>query len=293
MTFTAIHFVNGDAFFFGVAIIVLACAAKIILAHPAYQLLQRIGIAIGTILIGLSATPLPMWLYAIWAVFVLVVLLDRKSKPDDSPWRRYGAPILLLVFSLIAGLVEFPHHIKPNISIDHANKIIVVGDSISAGIGNESDLWPTILQNKFGIEVVNLSEPGAKVTDAAKTVSRLENEEKEDNILILEIGGNDILGKTEIDTFEMSLDRTFSHASDCSDTVIVLELPLPPFCNGYGTIQRKLASKYKAHMIPKRYFSGIIGRRDATVDGLHLSPIGHQLFADMMLEMLGVPKESR
>jgi acyl-CoA thioesterase-1 len=293
ITHVAIHFVNGNAFFVGIAVLVVSCIARISFTKPACHFLQRIGTATGAIIIGLSSTPLPIWFYFVWGVPVLLVLFDWKNKPGDPPWRKHGASILLIVVSLIAALVELPFHIKPNVPIDQAKQIIIIGDSISAGIGNENDLWPAILQRELNIEVANLSEPGSKVADAAEKAARLDKDKAGNSAIILEIGGNDILGKTEIGKFEMYLDRIFSQASDCSDMVIVLELPLPPFCNRYGEIQRKLARKYRARLIPKRHFAGIIGRRDATVDGLHLSPTGHRMFAEMMLETFGVSKGSR
>jgi acyl-CoA thioesterase-1 len=293
ITRIAIHFVNGDAFFFGIAVIVAACVAKLVFTGSGFQVLQRIGVATGAVIIALSSTPLPMWLSVIWAVPVLVVLFDWKNTPDAAPWRKHGASVLLIIVSLMAALVELPHHLTPNISIDDAKKIIVIGDSISAGIGNESDLWPAILQKELGIEVANLSEPGAKVADASKKLASLEKNAEENSIIILEIGGNDILGKTETNSFEMYLDRILDQASTCSEKIIVLELPLPPLCNRYGRIQRRLSEKYNARLIPKRCFAGIIGRRDATVDGLHLSPIGHRMFAEMMLEVFSVSNGRR
>jgi lysophospholipase L1-like esterase len=293
ITRVAIHFVNGNAFFFGIAAIIAACIAGISFTRPAYHFLHRVGLATGAIIIVMSSTPSPMWLYFVWGVPVLVVLFDWRNQSEARQWVKHAPSILLIVVSLIAAFVELPHHIKPDVSIDQAKKIILIGDSISAGVGNENDLWPAILQRELDIQVVNLSEPGFKVADAAEKAARLEKGNADYSAIILEIGGNDILGKTEIGAFEMYLDRIFSKASDCSDTIIVFELPLPPFCNRYGKIQRKLAEKYKAQLIPKRYFAGIIGRRDATVDGLHLSPIGHQMFAEMMLEMLVVSDGSR
>jgi len=62
----------------------------------------------------------------------------------------------------------------------------------------------------------------------------------------------------------------------------MLELPLPPLFNRFGEIQRRLARRYDVLLVPKRYFAGVLIGEQATLDGLHLSPAGHQKMADMI-----------
>ncbi len=288
ITHVAIHFVNGNVFFLGVGILISASAASIFLGNSSWSFLSRIGVSMGIILIGLSSTPLPIWFYCIWGIPALGMLFDWRAKLEDPLRCKHWIPITLIVLSVIAALVELPYHIKPAVSIDRAKKVFVIGDSISAGIGNENELWPAILQRQIGTEVVNLSEPGLKVADAVEMARKLGEMEPGSTMVILEIGGNDILGKTDAEAFKIHLDRILSIVSTRSDTLIVLELPLPPFCNKYGRIQRELAKKYKARLIPKRFFARIITRGEATVDGLHLSPTGHRMFAGMMGEIFAL-----
>ena len=60
----------------------------------------------------------------------------------------------------------------------------------------------------------------------------------------------------------------------------MFELPLPPFCNEYGRVQRSVAAKYNARLVPKRIFLSVIAGRDSTLDTIHLSQAGHQFMAD-------------
>jgi lysophospholipase L1-like esterase len=64
--------------------------------------------------------------------------------------------------------------------------------------------------------------------------------------------------------------------------VVMFELPLPPFRNEYGRVQRKLASKYGVVLIPKRVFVGVLTEEGATMDGVHLSPQGHERMAEIV-----------
>jgi len=77
------------------------------------------------------------------------------------------------------------------------------------------------------------------------------------------------------------------HVSGWTTTVVLLELPLPPLHNRYGRAQRTLAHKHDALLIPKRRFGRILAHPGATLDGLHLTQTGHELFAKMIWEILG------
>jgi acyl-CoA thioesterase-1 len=63
---------------------------------------------------------------------------------------------------------------------------------------------------------------------------------------------------------------------------VMLELPLPPFFNAYGRVQRELAAKHHVPMISKREFAGVVFSPGATLDTVHLSEPGHALMAEMI-----------
>jgi lysophospholipase L1-like esterase len=66
----------------------------------------------------------------------------------------------------------------------------------------------------------------------------------------------------------------------------MFELPLLPHKIAYGQIQRRLAAKYGVWLIPKRYFTDVIGGANATSDGLHLSEIGSRRMAALVAQAL-------
>jgi lysophospholipase L1-like esterase len=69
----------------------------------------------------------------------------------------------------------------------------------------------------------------------------------------------------------------------------MLELPLIPLSNRFGEIQRRLARRHSVVLVPKRFFSSVLIGEQATLDGLHLSPAGHQKMADMIWELFTAP----
>ena len=99
-------------------------------------------------------------------------------------------------------------------------------------------------------------------------------------------GGNDLLDKARPEEFESSLRMLLGLTRRPGRTLAMFELPLPPFHNQYGTIQRATAEEYGVILIPKRLLAGVIGSRGATQDGLHLSEEGHRRLAKIVSGLL-------
>jgi acyl-CoA thioesterase-1 len=118
---------------------------------------------------------------------------------------------------------------------------------------------------------------GADVTSALRQADRLP---AEGGLVILEIGGNDLLGSTSAAAFGEALGRLLDRVSIPGRTVLMFELPLPPFCNEYGRLQREQAARHGVLLIPKRALASVITGDDATLDALHLTKSGHQKLAD-------------
>jgi acyl-CoA thioesterase-1 len=100
------------------------------------------------------------------------------------------------------------------------------------------------------------------------------------SIVIAEIGGNDLLGSTTPEAFERDLDALLARMGSDGRTVLLLELPLPPGYNRFGQIQRGLAARHGALLVPKRVLMGVLASGGATLDSIHLSQAGHARMAE-------------
>jgi acyl-CoA thioesterase-1 len=103
-----------------------------------------------------------------------------------------------------------------------------------------------------------------------------------DSLVLAEIGGNDVLGETTPEAFERGLDALLSDLRSGGRTVVMLELPLPPFYNSYGAAQRRMARRHAVVLVPKRVLLGVMTSGGATLDTVHLSRSGHVLMAEAM-----------
>lgn len=280
----AVQLANGNAFFFGSALVVLIAALSIFRKLTA---LSRVAYLLGGGFVAVSSTPLPHLFYTIWA-FVFVGLAYANSF-SSGRFRRATALVLILL-TMIATAMEVPNLFEPGIVIDPRDTIYVIGDSITAGVSDrEHDkTWPTLLQNERGLRVVDLSKAGATLSSALKGQQHgIPRNQRDHSAVILEIGGNDLLGEVDAAHFRGDLNKLLMEVCPKAHSVVMFELPLFPFHNDHGMAQRSLAKEYHVSLIRKRSFANLIGTRDATLDGLHLSSSGQILMAELASKTIG------
>jgi len=138
----------------------------------------------------------------------------------------------------------------PVITGKPSDHLVVIGDSISSGIDSHAPSWTLVFQQTTGIAVRNLARAGAESRDGLMMAERLT---PEDHVVLIEIGGNDLLEGVPSGEFEKALDALLSTFSALGRTVVMFELPLLPHKIEYGRIQRRLATKYGVWLIPKRF----------------------------------------
>ena len=160
----------------------------------------------------------------------------------------------------------------------------MLGDSLSAGIGSTVRCWPRVLGETTSLRVVNLAQPGARVEDAIRQAQGIVGSNA---VVIVEIGGNDLLAFGEdAEKFAVQLDRLVALLRANRHQVLLMELPLFSFQNRYGRAQRAIAAQYHVALLPKRYLTQVLGIRQGTIDGLHLSQAGHGALAHIMADVM-------
>jgi lysophospholipase L1-like esterase len=173
---------------------------------------------------------------------------------------------------------------KPRIPGGASDHFVVIGDSISSGIDSRVQPWPRVFQQTCGVEVRNLARPGAQVNEGLLMARELT---QSDHVILIEIGGNDLLMGGSSDEYSKGLDALLAKVTDDPNRIVLMfELPLLPNKIAYGQIQRRLSAKYRVTLIPKRYLAQIIGDANATTDGLHLSAYGAGQMAALIAEVL-------
>lgn len=273
------HIVSGQAFFTGVALLILAAVSST-RSRPIFSRITVLSFLIGIIAVVISSTAISYWCYAI-AVAVTLVWISSRFKPD---WRRRAAYSVIAMW-LIAALIEFPYHITPSLDPARTRTVTVIGDSVTAGVGGDesSETWPNLLARQHQLQVQDISHMGETASSALK---RAKSQSIESSVVVIEIGGNDVLGSTTSTQFALDLEALLDHLEAPDRQVIMFELPLPPFCNAFGRAQRTVAPKHNVILIPKRVFLSVIAGSDSTLDSIHLSQSGHQFMADSVWRLV-------
>lgn len=281
-----IYFVgSGDAFFVGAGAILLGVGISSVAARRIALVVRNLAVLVGVVLVAVSAVPLPWWLYAVLTLATGAWILLEWLKARVNPKANVAARLATLAIWLLAIAIELPYHFTPSLPVLENPVLFVIGDSVSAGMREaEEGTWPKRLAQEHHVDVRDFSKMGATVASARKQAERIG---AETGLVLLEIGGNDLLGTTTPEQFEERLGALLADVCRRDRTVVMIELPLPPFCNRIGMSQRRLAAKHDVYLIPRRVFIGVLTTAGATVDGIHLSPAGHALLAETMWNMIG------
>jgi acyl-CoA thioesterase I len=275
------HIVSGDALYSGSLLIVISVLAGFV-TKRFLRVVTSLAAIIGFILVILSATPLPFWLYIVWSASVGLWLLVREMP------RKPSLRVSLITAATFAGITVTASYLNaayvctPRIPLKKGGRVYVVGDSLSAHY-TRTQPWPDRLATDHGVDVVNLAQPGANLQSALTQVSHISST---NCLVILLIGGNDILGATTDGQFETDFKRLLAEVQHRSRAVVMFELPLPPFKNRLGAVQRTLSRQIGVTLIPKRRLAYVIGSAESTADGLHLSDFGHEQMATQLWHLM-------
>ena len=273
----ALQFANGHAFFVGLALCVAACAVRLCLKNPGrWAALPDVAGLVGVAFVLLSGTPCSLWFCGPWLVACVAAFILANAARDSLKRWRFAVFGVLCLLSVCLCASEIPYHLRPEIPVQTAGTLYVIGDSLSIGADAQDLNWPELLGAHLGLPVHNFSFGGAKVRTALHNAKRVDSANA---LILLEIGGNDILADTEPGDFESGLRTICDAVCEPNRVVVMFALPTPPLYNAYGAIQRRLARAYGITLIPKRYMTRVFSAPGATIDGLHFTHSGHKLMA--------------
>jgi acyl-CoA thioesterase-1 len=268
----ALYLASGDSLYPGAVLLLLAAACTSGRAGV-LRFLHNLVTWLGLAMVVMASPPISGWVAAIFLVAFLVWLntTNRIQNGSGWTWVRVAATCVLLTWLLAVPVSEFVRRRMPRVTGQRTDHLVVIGDSISSGIDAHTPAWPAFFRLQTGIPVRNLSHPGAGIVEARGTTHQVE---PQDTLILIEIGGNDLLSGMPSAEFGRGLDSLLSSLAAPGRTLVMFELPLLPDKIGFGQMQRRLSSKYGVFLIPKHFLTQVLSGADATSDGLHLSESG-------------------
>lgn len=276
MRWVVFLFGSGWMLFPGVALVL---GGLLPVPHVRLRRALFLGVWVGLVLIAFSATP---WLGIVYTLLAGVTLSWLLTEARWPAGRRILRGIVLVAWVLCTA-VEVRHHLPVRVPVPIASGITIFGDSITAGTGEgEVITWPKLLEQRHGLRIDDRSQMGATVATA---IRNFEADPVSEGLVLIEIGGNDLLSGTSPEQFERDLTRLLGKFQ--LQPLVMFELPLPPGYNRFGQIQRRLANRHGVHLIPKWQFLRVLTTANATEDGLHLTQPGQEKMAELVWSVIG------
>ena len=178
----------------------------------------------------------------------------------------------------------------PNIN-SPGRTIVCLGDSITAGVGSgPGEAYPELLAVRLGTEVVNAGVSGET---AAEGLARVDQVLAEDPwLVIVELGGNDILRQVPPEQTEQALRAILDRLVAARVVPVLVELDAP-FGGRYLEIYERLGDEYHVPVVEDA-ISRILGDRSLKSDTVHPNAEGQKVLAEAIAdEIAPILKERR
>lgn len=281
------HLVSGHAWFTAGGVILLLFVLElggIFRRRPAMLPVARVLLllAIGVAALSGTAVPLPILVPLVLALGAVVATSFREQMTRTGA----AATALALLLVLVAAANEARWHRMPP-TVGGVSSIIVLGDSLSSGGFGEAAPWPRLVEQMTSVPVVSLASPGETTASAVRGQLPLLAGASPVSLVIVELGGNDLLGEATLEEFATSLDAILSSSAAAGERVVMFELPIPAGRWAWGSTQRRLARRHGALMIPKRVLARLVSTRQMVSDGLHPTDAGHRFLAAGVAQLVG------
>jgi acyl-CoA thioesterase-1 len=176
-------------------------------------------------------------------------------------------------------------------------KILVLGDSLSAGLGVDyQQSWPLLLQKRLSRGAYNYSVINAGISGDTTSggVSRLPKLIKfyQPEILILELGGNDGLRGTSLKAIEKNLRHMINLAQRSNITVLLIGVHYGiVYTAGFEKVFSVLAKEYSLKLI-QGALKAMVKEGLMQPDGIHPNIKGHREIEKMIWEHLSAHLKS-
>jgi len=168
-------------------------------------------------------------------------------------------------------------------------RIVVLGDSLTAGLGlAKDDAYPALLQQRLNEEELNYDVVNAGVSGdtSAGGLSRLDWALDGDvHVLVVALGGNDGLRGLAPDELKRNLAQIIERAQARGITVVLAGMEAPPnFGRDYSTrfhnVYSALARQYHVALVPF-LLNGVAGSETLNQrDGIHPTRQGARIVAN-------------
>jgi acyl-CoA thioesterase-1 len=181
-------------------------------------------------------------------------------------------------------------------SVSRKPKIIAFGDSLTAGFGlSEKESYPYLLQEKlraggFDYEVVNAGISGDTSSGGLERIDWSLDQENV-QVLILELGGNDLLRGLPVEKMKANLSTIIKKAKARNVKVLLCGMLAPPtmgarYQREFVAVFPDLAAEHKVEFLPFILENVAADPKLNQPDGIHPNAEGARIMTDNVYKAL-------
>ncbi len=185
--------------------------------------------------------------------------------------------------------------VTPNIKTN-SPKIVALGDSLTAGFGlTENESYPYLLQQRlkadgYDYEVVNAGVSGDTSLGGLERADWVLGQENVE-ILILELGANDLLRGMPVDRMKENLSKIIQKAKAKNIKVLLCGMLAPPtmgaeYQRQYMNAFPDLATEHRVAFVPFLLEGVALKRELNQADGIHPNAAGTKIMTENIYKAL-------
>ena len=197
------------------------------------------------------------------------------------------ARILLLALVLLLGACGKPKEA----ALPSGTRVLALGDSLTAPHGvTPEQAWPTLLAAKTGWAVVNAGVSGDTSAGALQRLPGL-IEEHNPQLVLVTLGGNDMLRRLPQGQTTANLGRMLALAKTHGAKAVLLATPKPSLAGAAfnnlsaAEFYREVAKESQVPLIEDA-MAEVLSKTELKGDQLHPNAAGHALLAEKIFEGL-------
>jgi lysophospholipase L1-like esterase len=192
--------------------------------------------------------------------------------------------IILLLLILAGGGWWWTHRAAPLVNAPPpAGPIVAFGDSLTSGVGAAPGRnYVDLLRKRFGRPVINSGVPGNTVAAAAARLRRDVLDHRPGLVIVL-LGGNDMLRRNDIDEAFAELERLVRQIQGSGALVVLVGLQGLSPIGGVAGRYKDLARRTGCVFVPN-ILDGILGDPKRMSDGVHPNNDGYAIMADRIAD---------
>jgi acyl-CoA thioesterase I len=195
--------------------------------------------------------------------------------------------VTILAVAALLGFAGWRHFFHVQIVNAHPSgqAVIAFGDSLTSGVGaGPGEDYPAVLSALARVQVLNRGVPGETAGEALKRLDR-DVLNQNPRIVIVCLGGNDILRRTPEDETFGALERIVSAIQDKGALVVLLGVEGPILSGSPGRRFRRLAREKGCVLVPD-VLSGILTNAKLKSDQIHPNAAGYRIMAERVQKAL-------